>query len=180
MNAIIKFVARWWLRSGRYRWSKLRRWLFERQYLKEPLPDADSLEDIEVCLKQVKWKMEGLLHLYDSISYPQTTWAKKKDDCDGFASLAAELLYRLNSNYRPVLITVVLKPISKSHTVCAFNNLRGSLWYFDNDRLKREKYKTYDEIAFKVSQRGKRLICWDVRNHYTFELIEFHKTWPEG
>ena len=152
----------------------MRRWLFERKYLKEPLPEADSLEDIEACLKQITWKMEGLLHLYDSISYPQTTWAKKEDDCDGFASLAAELLYRLSSNYRPVLITTVIRPIAKSHTVCVFSNLRGNLWYFDNARLKREKYKTYDEIAFKVSQRGKSLVCWDVRNHYTFDLIEFH------
>jgi hypothetical protein len=180
MNTVIDILARWWLRSGRYRWSKMRRWLFERHYLKEPLPEADSLKDIEVCLKQITWKIEGLLHLYDSISYPQTTWVKKKDDCDGFASLAAELLYRLNSNYRPVLITTVVRPIAKSHTVCAFNNLRGNLWYFDNARLKREKYKTYDEIAFKVSQRGKSLICWDVRNHYTFDLIEFHQSWPES
>ena len=174
MNSIIKFIVVWWLRSGRYRWSKLYRSLFERRYLKESLPEAVSLEDIEAYLKQVTWKLEGLLHLYDSISYPQTTWRKKKDDCDGLASLAAELLYRLNSNYRPVLITTVVEPISKSHTVCAFNNLRGNMWYFDNNRLKREKYKAYDEIALKVSQRGKRIICWDVRNPYTFELIEFH------
>ncbi len=174
MNIIIRFIAVWWLRSGRYRWSKLYRLLFEHRYLKESLPEAVSIEDVEACLKQVTWKLEGLLHLYDSISYPQTTWMRKKDDCGGFACLAAELLYRLNSNHRPVLITTVVKPISKSHTVCAFNNLRGNLWYFDNARLKSEQYRNYDEIAIKVSQRGKNLICWDVRNPYTFELIEFH------
>ncbi len=174
MNIIIKFIAVWWLRSGRYRWSKFYRWLYERRYLKESLPEAVSIEDVEACLKQVTWKLEGLLHLYDSISYPQTTWVRKRDNCDGFASLAAELLYRLNSNHRPVLITTVVEPISKSHTVCAFNNLRGSLWYFDNARLKSEQYRNYNEIAIKVSQRGTNLICWDVRNPYTFELIEFH------
>lgn len=175
MKSIVSFFASWWLRSARYRWSKIRRWLCERKYLKQPLPATGSLEDIEACLKQIKWKMEGLLHLYDSISYPQTTWVKKQDDCDGFASLAAELLYRLNPDYRPVLITVVVWPIAKSHTICAFNNLQGSLWYFDNAKLKRDKYKQYNEIALKVGQRGKRMLCWDARNHFTFELIEFHR-----
>ena len=174
MNTMIEFFARWWLRSGRYRWSKMRRWLCERQYLKEPLPKTNSLQDIEACLKQVKWKMEGLLHLYDSISYPQTTWVKKRDDCDGFASLSAELLHRLNLDYKPVLITTVVRPVSASHTVCAFNNLQGNLWFFDNDKLKRENYQTYEEIAAKIGQRGKRLVCWDVRHHSTFEMVEFH------
>jgi hypothetical protein len=37
---------RWWLRSGRYGWSRLRRRLFERKYLKVALPEAASLEEI--------------------------------------------------------------------------------------------------------------------------------------
>jgi len=175
MNSIVYFFLRWWLRSGRYRWSKLRRWLCERRYLKTPLPEANSLEEIEFCLKQVKWHMEGLWHLYDSISYPQTTWFKKKDDCDGFASLAAELLYSLNPDYSPVLLTAIVMPIQKSHTVCVFENLQGSLWFFDNAKFKQENYQTYDEIAGKIGQSGQRLVCWDVRRHSTFDLIEFHR-----
>jgi hypothetical protein len=175
MQPVVDFFAGWWLRSARYRWSKVRRFLCEGKYLKQPLPAVSSLDDIEACLKQVRWKMEGLLHLYDSISYPQTVWATKQDDCDGFATLAAELLYRLNPDYRPVLITVAVSPIAKSHTICVFNSLQGGLWYFDNARLKRDKDKKYSEIALKIGQRGKRIICWDVRNHFTFELIEFHR-----
>ena len=175
MNSIIDFFLRWWLRSGRYRWSKLRRWLCERKYLKIPLPTVNSLEEIEACLKQVDWHKEGLLHLYDSISYPQTVWIKKKDDCDGFASLASEWLYRLNTDYKPVLVTTIVRPISSSHTVCAFDNLQGSLWFFDNDKLKQENYQTYGEIVAKIAHRGKRLVCWDVRHHSTFDLIEFHR-----
>ncbi len=175
MKSIVDFFLRWWLRSGRYRWSKLRRWLCERRYLKTPLPEANSLDEIETCLKQVKWHMEGLWHLYDSISYPQATWFKKKDDCDGFASLAAELLYRLNPDYSPVLLTTIVRPIKSSHTVCMFNNLQGSLWFFDNAKLKQDDYQTYDEIAAKIGQRGQRLVCWDIRNHSTFDLIEFHR-----
>jgi len=175
MDMIFSFFAGLWLRFGRYWWSRLRRRLCERQYLRQQLPQVGSLEDIEACLKQVQWKMEGLMHLYDSISYPQTVWAKKEDDCDGFAILAAELLYRLNSNYRPVLITAVVRPVSRSHTVCAFNNLQGQLWFFDNARLRREGHGTCETIALTVGKRGKKLVCWDVRNHTSFDMIEFHR-----
>ena len=175
MKTIIDWFLCWWLRSGRYGWSKMRRWLCERKFAKEHLPAVSSLEDVKECLQQVKWKQEGLLHLYDSISYPQTVWAKKEDDCDGFAILAAELLYRLNPDYRPVMITSIVMPIARSHTVCAFNSLQGNLWFFDNAKLKRNGYTTFAEIAAKIGQRGDRKICWDVRNHFTFEMIEFKR-----
>ena len=175
MKAIADWFLRWWLRSGRYGWSKMRRWLCERKYVKKPLPEITSLEDIKECLKQLKWHQEGMLHLYDSISYPQTVWTKKEDDCDGFAVLAAELLYRLNPDYRPEMITSIVMPIARSHTVCAFNSLQGNLWFFDNAKLKRDGYSSYAEIAAKIGQRGDRKICWDVRNHFTFEMIEFNR-----
>ena len=175
MNSVINFFLRWWLRSGRYRWSKLRRWLCERRYLRTPLPEANSLDEVGDCLKQIEWHMEGFWHLYDSISYSQTTWSKKRDDCDGFANLAAELLYRLNPDYKPVLLTTIVRPVRQSHTVCVFDGLQGSLWFFDNAKLKQENYQTYDEIAAKIGQRGERLVCWDVRYHSTFELAEFHR-----
>ena len=159
MKAIIEWFLRWWLRSGRYGWSKMRRCICERKYAKQPLPKIKSLEDVKECLKQVKWKQEGLLHLYDSISYPQTAWAKKEDDCDGFAVLAAELLYRLNPDYRPVIITSIVMPITRSHTVCAFNSLQGNMWFFDNAKLKRDGYISYAEIAAKIGHRGDRKIC---------------------
>ncbi len=86
MSSVLDWFLVWWLRSGRYGWSKLRRKVFERRYLSTTLPTTSSLEEIETCLKDVRWTMDGPLHLFDCISYPQTTWAKKKDDCDGFAS----------------------------------------------------------------------------------------------
>ena len=175
MNSVINFFLRWWLHTGRYPWSKLRRWLCERKYLKEPLPETDSLEEIEERLREVKWRKEGLFHLYDSISYPQTVWAKKRDDCDGFAILAAELLNRLGAVYKPVLITTIVHPIGNAHTVCAFKSPQGGLWFFDNKTLKREDDQTYEDVAKKIGQRGKMLVCWDVRNHVTFDMIEFHK-----
>jgi hypothetical protein len=167
----------WWLRSGRYGWSKLRRKIFERNHGKVALPAANSLSEIEACLKQIEWTMDGPLHLYDSISYPQTVWARKKDDCDGFAVLACELLKRLNSSFRPVLVTALVRPVKKSHTVCIFKHPDGTLGFFDNSTL-RNDCESYSQVAEKISQGSDTVVCWDVRSHDDFTLFEFHRGQP--
>lgn len=173
MSMVDGFLT-WWLRSGRYGWSRLRRWLFERRYLRVALPAVTSLEEIEASLKQVTWTMDGPLHLFDCISYPQVTWAKKKDDCDGFASLAAALLRQWNPDCHPVLVTAMVRPFRSSHTVCAFDALQGVLCFFDNGALRNEDTATYAEIVDKISQHTDRLVCWDVREPDTLEMLEFH------
>jgi len=175
MQSIIDSFLVWWLRSGRYRWSWLRRRLFERRYLTTILPMVNSLEEIEACLRQVTWTMDGPLHLFDCVSYPNVTWAKKKDDCDGFSSLAAELLNRWNPNCNPVLVTAMVRPVRDSHTVCVFISPQGNLCFFDNSSLRCENYQTYGEVVTRISKHADRLICWDVRNPATLELVEFHK-----
>jgi len=175
MQSIIDCFLVWWLRSGRYRWSWLHRRLFEHRYLTTVLPTVNSLEEIEAHLRQVKWTMDGPLHLFDCISYPQVTWAKKKDDCDGFAILAAELLHRWSPNNNPVLVTAMVRPVRASHTVCVFATSQGGLWFFDNDSLRCESYQKYDEVVAKISQHAQRLVCWDVRNSTALELVEFHQ-----
>ena len=174
MSLIDGFLV-WWLQDSRYKWSWLRRRLCERRYLTTTLPSVSSLEEIEDCLKKVEWTMDGPLHLFDCISYPQVTWAKKRDDCDGFASLAAELLKQWNPDCNPVLVTAMVRPIKASHTVCAFTAPQGSLWFFDNYLLRREDYQAYGDVVAKFSQHAKKLVCWDVRNPITLEMIEFHK-----
>ena len=176
MQSIVDPFLVWWLRSGRYRWSWLHRRLFERRYLSIALPTAGSLEETEACLRQVTWTMDGPLHLFDCVSYPQMTWAKKKDDCDGFASLAAELLRRWRPNCNPALVTVLVRPIRASHTVCVFASPQGGLWFFDNASLSCEDYQTYEDIAVRITEHTHKLVCWDVRNPITLELVEFHKT----
>ncbi|MBI4302935.1 MAG: hypothetical protein HY665_01155 [Chloroflexi bacterium] len=174
MNAIIDFFLMWWLHTGRYGWSRLRRRLFERRYLNTPLPAAGSLGEIEACLQKVTWTADGPLHLFDCISYPQVTWAKKKDDCDGFASLAAALLNRWDPNSRPVLLTAMLRPVQQSHTVCVFAAPQGGLSYFDNNSLV-PNGQAYREVVDQISRRGNRLVGWDVRDPSTLEMIEFHR-----
>ena len=175
MMSIINWFLKWWLRSGRYQWSRLRRRLCERRYLSTSLPAVSSLDDIKINLSCVTWTMDGPLHLFDSISYPQTVWAKKKDDCDGFSILAATLIRHWNHGINPVLITAITRPVKKSHTVCAFTSPGGGLWFFDNAILRQEEYKTYKDIVLRISENTQRLVCWDVRNPESLDMLEFHK-----
>lgn len=163
----------WWLRRPRYRWSRLRRRLLEGRYRNAELPPVTSLEDIEARLKEVTWTGDGPLHLYDAISYPQTVWANKKDDCDGFAVLSAELLRRWSPSSHPVLITAIVRPAQRSHTVCAFRQGNG-LWFFDNDVLRRGDFPGYSDVVAEFTRGTTALVCWDVLKPETLETAEFH------
>jgi hypothetical protein len=174
LMTLVDYFLIWWLQKVRYRWSRLRRKLCEAKYLSQVLPVADSLDDIEAYLKQVTWTMDGPLHLFDAISYPQTVWAKKKDDCDGFAILAAALLQQWEPGSKPVLLTAMLRPMRRSHTVCAFSVPGAGLWFFDNYLLRRGHYQTYAEIAAEVRGNAK-LVCWDVVDPDTLQALEFHR-----
>ena len=175
----MSFITDWflvcWLRRGRYIWSKLRRRLFERRYLSAALPVADSLSDIETSLNKITWTKDGPLHLFDCISYPQTTWVKKKDDCDGFSMLAAELLNRWNPSCNPVLVTAIVRPVQYSHTVCVFTSPEGDLCYFDNQNLHSENHEKHENIINKIVKENHSLVCWDVRNPFTLDMVDFHK-----
>lgn len=148
----------------------------ERRYLAYDydLPQVTSLEEVGLCLRMIKWTMEGPLHLFDCIHYPQRTWFKNRGDADDFASLAAELLYRSRPDFNPVLVTVVLRPIRRTHTVCVFTNPQGALQVFDTSGLRDEEYQTYDEVVARISEGAQRLVCWDIRNPITFEMLECH------
>jgi hypothetical protein len=174
MNRIIDAFLIWWLKKGRYRWSRLRRRLCEAKYRSLKLPAANSLEEIELLLKQITWSMDGPLHLFDSISYPQVVWVKKKDDCDGFAILAAGLLGDWQPECQPVLITAMLRPMRFSHTVCGFREPDGRLRFFDNGNLRRKYLQEYIEIVSDI-QGASRLVCWDVVDPNTLQTLEFHE-----
>jgi hypothetical protein len=174
-DSITDLLLRWWLLSGRGPWSRFHRSVFERKYLVTALPPVNSLEDIEASLKRITWAGDGPLYLYDCISYPQTTWAKAKDDCDGFAILAAELLSRWSPDKTPVLLTAGVRPVAASHTVCVFKREWGDLGFFDNDRLRIEGCQTYAEIVARISGNRNRLVCWDVKDPATLKTLEFHR-----
>ena len=126
-------------------------------------------------MHQVTWTQDGLLHLYDSISYPQTVWKKEKDDCDGFSVLAAALLVNWNSDTCPVLVTAIMHPVKSSHTVCVFVAPDGTLHYFDNANLRSNDFYSYEEIVGEICPSPNKLVCWDVRQPEDLALVEFHE-----
>ena len=144
--AIDDLFLRLWLSTARNRWSRLRRGLLERRYLKTQLPSPDSLDALSEALREVVWTQDGPLQLWDSISYPQTVWHKKKDDCDGFAVLAAELLRRWDPVFDPVLLTALLRPIKQAHTVCVFRE-GDRFRFFDNSSLDDGIYASYSDVV---------------------------------
>jgi hypothetical protein len=174
LYSIVDRFLIWWLHTGRYKWSRFRRGLCEAKHRDQILPTAHSLDDIQAYLAQVTWAMDGPLHLFDSISYPQTVWAKKRDDCDGFAILAAALLQRWEGSSNPVLITAMLRPMRNSHTVCVFNAPNNMLGFFDNSLLRQGNFQTYDEIVVEIKGKA-RLVCWDVVEPSTLQTMEFHR-----
>ncbi len=171
---MIDAFLRWWLHDGRYGWSKLRRRVFEQKYLKTQLPSVNSLEDVGNCLKQITWTLDNAFFLFDCVSYPQRTWATKKDDCDGFASLAAALINSWNPSLNPVMVSAIVHPIENAHTVCAFR-YEGSTRFFNNENLDGDKFNSYEEVIKKFLDPGDKLVCWDVRDPKTFAMVEFHK-----
>ncbi len=164
-----------WLRYGRYPWSRLYRRLFEGRYRTGALPAVTSLDDIQRILSQVSWVRDDWRRLFDSVSYPQATWARQEDDCDGFACLAAALLREWRPETRPVLLTVIVSPAKDSHTVCVFEQADGSRRFFDNKDLRPEEYHTFAEMAPEVRRNINRLVCWDIADPVTLKTLEFHR-----
>jgi hypothetical protein len=172
MRPLTDYFSIWWLKSARYRWSKLRCSLFEKGFLARPLPAVNSLQDIETCLQKVDWKMDCLPQLFDCVSYPQRVWDKKRDDCDGFAILSCALLSGWSPDTNPLMITAMVAPIKNSHSVCVFKQ-NNYLWYFSNKTLVQRNFSGYQEIVADFTS-GNRLICWDVVKPDTLKALEFH------
>ena len=173
MRVVDTFLI-WWLKRGRYPWSRFVRKLerIGRDY--QPVPRADSLDDIKSILSKVTWTMDNALHLYDSISLPETVWDKKQDDCDGFAVLAARLLKNWKPATNPKLLTVILHPVKESHTVCVFRE-NEELRFFDNSHLNSKGYKTHEEIVAQLQKRGDRVVCWDLVEPESLRTLQFQK-----
>ena len=165
-----------WLRYLRYPWSKVYRVLFERAFRGAPLPPATSVEEVRAALAAVTWSPDGPRHLYDAISHPGAVWARRRDDCDGFAILAATLLARIDPRFAPLLVSAVVLPISESHTVCAFRDGAGEGYrVFDNARLREERYASLEEVAELLAGRGKVRLYWDVVRPADLRTLAFQR-----
>jgi hypothetical protein len=164
---------RWWLGGPRYTWSKIRRTLFERGFLKNPLPPVNTLADVQACLRKIIWKQDGFAELFDRVSYPHRVWSKKKDDCDGFAVLAAALLDQWDKKTNPVIVTAMVPSLAHCHSVCVFE-MGGGLRYFSNSDLSPKIFTSYDKVIADFVNPAYRLVCWDVVEHDTLKKLEHH------
>jgi len=165
-----------WLRYLRYPWSKVYRILFERGVQTAPLPPASTVEEVRAVLAAVTWSPDGPRHFYDAISHPAAVWARRRDDCDGFAILAATLLARIDPRFAPLLVSAVVLPISESHTVCAFRDGAGDDYrVFDNARLREERYASLEEVAGLLARRGKVPLYWDVVRPADLRTLTFRR-----
>jgi len=73
-----------------------------------------------------------------------------------------------------VLLTAMLRPMRRSHTVCGFSVPGAGLWFFDNGSLRRGHFRTYADIVTEIKGKA-RLVCWDVVDPDTLQTIEFHR-----
>ena len=165
-NKLIKIVAKLWLYSLRYYWSRVYRFFFERKYLKGvQLPQIGSFSDIQKELKRIKYSSDSIYKLFDSISYPETVWALKKDDCDGFAILTCKLLEQIG--VKSFIYTCVSENIKDSHSVCVFRDPKEII-IFDNGRLVKTKLQDFTQVKEKYFTRA---VIDDLRD-INFNLIE--------
>lgn len=171
MDRLLGEFAVFWTRVLRYPWSRLRRATIERGNREVGLPTVGTLDDVAAALREVEWTPDGRWHLYDAVSLPGTVWKTKRDDCDGFAVLAATLLKQLDPANEPLLLTAIILPLKKAHTVCAFRD-GGALRFFDNARLRDETLSSYEEVARLVATHGEVPLFWDLVTPDTLRVVE--------
>lgn len=145
------------------------------------LPSVESLEDIEKVSSEVKWVADWTLapHVklrrfwWDCLSYPQTVWARKKDDCDGFAILNCELGTQIG--IKMYILSVVMEPRELSHAV-AYGKQGATPFMFTNGRLVMfEDDRTLEDVVQTVAAPAKRILAWSLEDHKTGELVRLHR-----
>lgn len=164
---------KFWLHGPRYGWSKFRRFMFERGFLKTPLPPTNTLADVQSRLAEITWKQDGFAELYDCVSYPQRVWFQKRDDCDGFAVLAAALLKQWDKKTNPVIVTAMVSSLAHCHSVCVFE-MGGGFRYFSNKELSPKTLTSYEKVIADFVNPTYRLVCWDVIEPDTLKQLEYH------
>jgi hypothetical protein len=85
------------------------------------------------------------------------------------------LLQKWNPDTNPVLLTAIIRPVQQSHAVRVFRLPGEKLRVFDNASLHDEEYEAYPVVMSRISENKGRMVCWDVRDPQTFNMIEFHK-----
>lgn len=185
-DKIVGFVAMVWLRYIKPSWSHFR-WRDRLAGDTLPVPKniitrADIQSFLNECYPVFEWTMDGITELTDSYRplpylYNEYYDAKKagsgnkfKDDCDGYHSVVWHVL-----NYNSIecaLITLVTKPFTKSHTMCAYKATEGgrTVYYvIDYNRI-RGVYTSLEDFvnAYKLP------VCYWQLDKYDYGNRKFY------
>jgi len=114
-------------------WSKIYRFMFEHKHLDKHLPPYTSFADIKAVIKEMKWRRDTWVMLWDAISHPVATYkrhtdGKKAGDCDDislFAVWAIRDMMNTDAVDRVVEVGLLSVPwmdkgIIGGHNVCVF------------------------------------------------------------
>jgi len=176
INSWLAVVYLW----GRVYYSSVLR-LFETKYLTTTLPTVTSLADIERVSDEVEWTSDFKLapHVklrrlwWDCISYAETVWAKKKDDCDGFAVLDCKLLDQLDDLYPGIkgyLLSVFVIPRRKSHAVCLFVIDDVTHMFTNGSHVEFDPSYQITDVVDIVAAGGE-ILAWSLEDPETNEII---------
>jgi len=61
-----------------------------------------------------------------------------------------------------------------SHTVCVFKE-GEHVRFFNNSSLDDGRYETYGGVVEKLCSDVDRLVCWDMVNPTSLQVLEFHR-----
>jgi hypothetical protein len=131
-----------------YLWSRLGRWLYERQFLGREIRRYDSAQELQKAMEPWVWRPDPFWQFGDMISCPAAveykgTLGEPVGDCDDFSVYAGEALRQLNDAFGSIdgkvvreisLLTVPwMEPTGKpnGHNVCVFRYLtpgKGWAW----------------------------------------------------
>lgn len=186
LDKIIAFVARIWLRYLKPSWSHFR-WRDRLAGDTLPVPKniitrADIQSFLNECYPVFDWTMDDITQLTDSFKplpyiYNEYYDAKKaggstkfKDDCDGFHSVVYHVL---NANsIECALITLVTKPFTKSHTMCAYKATEGgrTVYYVIDYNWIRGVYTSLEDFvnAYKLP------VCYWQLDKYDYGNRKFY------
>lgn len=151
-------------------WSRLYRWLYERQYKDVKIASYDTLQDIARVMRRQSWVMDSWKELFNAVSSPQKVQAlinanergARIGDCDEFAIYIVSAVRRSMMQLRmpgvlsAQLLTVMWNSgwVPNGHNVCLLqmlDNYRIRYAYMDYG-LPSKMYDTVEEVAKAVRE----------------------------
>jgi len=151
-------------------WSRLYRWLYERQYRNVPIQTYDTLEQLARVISRQKWTMDSWREFFHAVSTPQKVQALINanargayiGDCDEFAIYLVAAVRRSMARLRmPGVLSAQMMTVSwnegwvpQAHNVCLLQMLDGFMVryaYMDYGKPSR-MYYSIEDVAQAVAE----------------------------